>query len=325
MNRYALTIIASFLVPGPEAGDGPVESDAPLALGGLDPIHLVEGREVPGVERFSVTQGRFRYRFADPEHLALFEDTPGRYAIQGEGMCAVMPAVPASAELFLVHEGRIYGFGSPRCLASFRADPGAYLGGRRDVAIPLYEGVELLDFAGPGEVFSWADHGRAFRVYTVAESRDTVISQGFVSVTPQYTFADCPEPDILVIPGGATRIPAGDPAVLAWVRETSGDAEVVLSVCTGSLLLAEAGLLEGLEATTHHDALGRLEEAAPAARVVRGRRFVDNGKVVTSGGVSAGIDASLHVVDRLLGPDAARETAAILEYRRGPEDAESPR
>ena len=306
------------LLTGPawaaHAGDGvPEEEPAPLALGGLDPIHLIEGREVPGLERFNATDGRFRYRFEDAEHLALFEDAPGRYAVQGEGTCAVMPGYPASPELFLVHEGRIFGFGSPRCLASFRDDPESYLEARKNVAILLFEGVELLDFAGPGEVFSRADRGRAFLPYTVAAAAGPVTSQGFVTVTPQYTFDDCPRPDIVIVPGGATRIPASDPAVIDWLRETSAEAEVVLSVCTGSLLLAEAGLLDGLEATTHANSLDRLAEAAPAAEVVRDRRFVDNGKVVTSAGIAAGIDAALHVVGRLLGPEASAETAEVLE------------
>lgn len=190
---------------------------------------------------------------------------------------------------------------------------------RKNVAIFVHEGVELLDFAGPGEVFAAADDGRAYRVYTVAATAAPITSQGFLAVTPRYSFADCPKPDILVIPGGSTGIPLADPATVDWIATTARDAEVVTSVCTGSLLLAKAGLLDGLEATTHWGSIDRLRAAAPKATIRPDRRFVDNGQVVTSAGVSAGIDAALHVVDRLLGREVAARTARYLEYRWEPE------
>lgn len=118
-----------------------------------------------------------------------------------------------------------------------------------------------------------------------------------------YTLEDCPKADVLMAPGGSTRIPLADPAVVEWVKEKSGEAEVVVSVCTGAPLLAKDGLLDGLDATTHKASIEALREAAPKAKVKEGLRFADNGKVVTSAGVSAGIDASLHVVERLLGPE----------------------
>lgn len=291
-----------------------------VVLKGLDPVALLEGREVAGVEEFAASRGPFRYLFASAEHKARFEASPGRFAVQAE-TCAVMPKVPASPDLFLVRDGKIFLFGSPGCLARFRANPTAFLKPMRKVAVLVYDGMELLDFAGPGEVFAAAGQGRAFDVFTVAPAAGPVTSQGFVAIAPRYTLADCPKPDILVIPGGSTRQIAEDPAVIAWIRETAPDAEVVLSVCTGSLLLARAGVLDGLEATTHRSALNDLRRAATGTKVVEGRRFVDNGKVVTSAGVSAGIDVSLHVVGRLLGADAARETAEYMEYRREAGDA----
>ena len=174
--------------------------------------------------------------------------------------------------------------------------------------------MELLDFAGPGEVFAVAGQGRAFNVFTVAATAGPVTSQGFVSVTPQYTLADCPKVDVLVLPGGATRIPLADPSAVEWIRKTTASAEVSLSVCTGAFLLAKTGLLDGLEATTHQSAIDALRQAAPKTKVLEGHRFVDNGKIVTAAGVSAGIDGSLHIVNRLLGKDAASEVARGMEY-----------
>jgi transcriptional regulator GlxA family with amidase domain len=184
----------------------------------------------------------------------------------------------------------------------------------RNVAILVWDDAELLDFAGPGEVFAAAGDFRAFRVYTVAERPAPVLSQGFVTVVPRYTIADCPRPDVVVLPGGGTDAPAASPAFQAWLRDVARTAEVVLSVCTGALVLARAGLLDGLEATTWHGAIDRLRDAAPRTRVRSGCRFVDNGRVVTSAGVSAGIDAALHVVERLGGPAMARDTARYMEY-----------
>lgn len=185
---------------------------------------------------------------------------------------------------------------------------------RRNVAIVLWHDAELLDFAGPGEVFAAAGDFRAFTVYTVAETRDPVLSQGFLTVVPQYTIDDCPAPDIVVLPGGGTEQAARSPRMMAWIERVSGSAEITLSVCTGAMLLARAGLLDGLAATTWHGAIERLRRAAPRTRVHDDRRFVDNGRIVTSAGVSAGIDAALHLVARLHGHAVARETARYMEY-----------
>lgn len=183
----------------------------------------------------------------------------------------------------------------------------------RTVAILLYEGVELLDFAGPGEVFSAAHgpNGHAFRVTTVAAEAGPLRSQGFVTVTPEHTFDDCPAPDILVIPGG--NVP-DDALHVEFVKRCAETSELVLSVCNGAHLAADAGLLAGLEATTHHSALESLARRHPDTRVLTNRRFVDSGKVMTCAGVSAGIDGSLHVLERLLGDEAARNTARYMEY-----------
>jgi transcriptional regulator GlxA family with amidase domain len=193
---------------------------------------------------------------------------------------------------------------------------------RRNVAVFVHAGVELLDCAGPGEVFAAAGRGK-FRVYTVAATKDPIVSQGFLRVTPEFSIDDCPPPDVLVIPGGATNVPLGNDRVVEWIKKSSAKAEITLSVCTGAFLLAKAGLLEGGEATTHWGSIDRLRKAAPTVKVVTGVRFVDRGKVVTAAGVSAGIDASLHVVQKLLGAEAAKQTARYMEYdwKPGPPDA----
>jgi transcriptional regulator GlxA family with amidase domain len=196
-----------------------------------------------------------------------------------------------------------------------RAGTGPSEKARRNVAILLFEGVELLDFAGPGEVFSAAGSGGAFDVFTVGGEAGLITSQGFVTIRPEYTIANSPRPDILVLPGGGVGSVIQDDALMDWIKRSSRDAELVLSVCNGALVLAKAGLLDGLEATTHHGSIAGLRKLAPRTKVHENRRFVDNGKIVTAGGVSAGIDAALHIVERLLGPSTGRMTARYMEYR----------
>jgi transcriptional regulator GlxA family with amidase domain len=188
----------------------------------------------------------------------------------------------------------------------------------RNVAVLLFDDVEVLDFAGPFEVFSVAgrrDGLEPFAVYTVAERAGPVLARGALSVNPRYSFVDCPPPDVLVLPGGfGTRREMHNPALLEWISAAAAPAEVVLSVCTGALLLARAGLLDGLAATTHHSAVELLREHAPATTVHPDERIVDNGKYVVAAGISAGIDAALHVTARLLGPALAAEAARYMEY-----------
>jgi transcriptional regulator GlxA family with amidase domain len=182
----------------------------------------------------------------------------------------------------------------------------------------VFDEVEVLDFCGPFEVFSVANHFAdepAFVVRAVAEKPGPVLTRGGLSVNPHHHLTDGPPPDLLLVPGGmGTRVEMNNPAVIQWIQQAAPTAELVLSVCTGALLLAKAGLLDGLEATTHHAALDLLRQTAPNATVRAGRRVVDNGKVVCSAGVAAGIDLSLHVVARLLGGPAAEQTAKYMEY-----------
>lgn len=188
----------------------------------------------------------------------------------------------------------------------------------RNVAVLIFDDVEVLDFCGPFEVFSVAarsNGAEAFQVYTVAEELRPIVARGGLSVNPHYTLTDCPTPDIVVVPGGyGARREQHNQTVLDWIRNCSQRSELMLSVCTGALLLGRAGVLDGLRATTHHAAFDLLRDAAPQTMIAEGERFIDNGTIVTSAGISAGIDASLHVVARLLGEEHARTTARQMEY-----------
>jgi transcriptional regulator GlxA family with amidase domain len=193
----------------------------------------------------------------------------------------------------------------------------------RNVAILVFDDVEVLDFAGPFEIFSVTglrgDGEPPFNVYTVAEKSGVIAARNKLIVTPHYTIDNCPRPDVIVIPGGfgahrGPRAAMRNPAILDWVRRQHAHTELTLSVCTGALVLATLGLLDGLQSTTHYGSYELLRETAPDTAVMRGVRYVDNGKVITSAGVQAGMDMALHVVARLLGAEAAAETAHYIEY-----------
>jgi transcriptional regulator GlxA family with amidase domain len=191
---------------------------------------------------------------------------------------------------------------------------------KRNAAILIFDDVEVLDFAGPFEVFSVTNELNDYsllNVYTVARNKAPVTARNGLSVNPDYSISEAPPPDILIVPGGSgTRPILGQPDLLSWIQQTSLAAEKTLSVCTGALLLAKVGLLDGLKCTTHHSAFDLLGEIAPGTEVVRKARFVDNGKVITSAGISAGLDMSLYVIEMLYGQKAAQATAEYMEYRR---------
>ena len=189
---------------------------------------------------------------------------------------------------------------------------------KRTLAILLFDEVEVLDFAGPFEVFAVTDElsgHQLFRVVTVAPEQRAIRARNGLSVNPDHSFADCPRPDILIVPGGlGTRTLLNNPAVLNWIKSVNATAEIVASVCTGSIVLGRAGLLDGLQATTHHECFALLREHAPRATVVETARFLDNGRILTAAGISAGIDMSLHLVTRLHGAEVAQKTARYMEY-----------
>ncbi len=200
---------------------------------------------------------------------------------------------------------------------------------RRNVGILIFDHVEVLDFAGPFEVFSRtrlapgaasrrSEETAPFEVFTVAPSHAPVTAVGGLVVVPRYSLATAPRIDLLVVPGGwGTRSLLGDADVIGWIRHAAGQAERVTGVCTGALLLAEAGLLQGRRATTHWAALDELAALGRGVDVVRDRRVVDDG-VVTSAGVSSGMDMAFYMVEALHGREVADETAHYIEYRRNP-------
>ena len=191
---------------------------------------------------------------------------------------------------------------------------------RKNTAIYLFDDVEALDFTGPFEVFSVTDELSEYQrlnVYTVAREEKPIITRNGLSVNPHYSIANAPKPDILIIPGGdGARSVLGQEDVLSWILSSAGTAEKVLSVCSGAIILAKIGLLKGLKATTHHQVFDVLESLAPDTVIIKGQRFVDNGKIITSAGISAGIDMSLHVIEQLFGAEVADATCEYMEYRR---------
>ncbi len=181
-------------------------------------------------------------------------------------------------------------------------------------AIVLFDGVQIIDFAAPYEVFGTAGFG----VVTVSSDGGPVKTEMGLSVTPDFSFADVPDFDLLVVPGGTITGAERDPAMLNFVRERSASSRHVFSICTGSFILAGAGLLDGLQATTYTQSTRRLASRYPAVNVVNDVRWTDNGKFITSAGLASGIDASLHVVARVRGVERARSVAMHLEYDWSP-------
>lgn len=182
------------------------------------------------------------------------------------------------------------------------------------VAIFIFDGVQIIDYAAPYEVFGQA----GFEVFTVAEKPETITTAMGMSVNPRYTFANHPPANILMLPGGGVTRHQENPQVIKWIQDNAKQAEVVLSVCNGAFFLAKAGLLDGLEATTFASLIDGLQAAAPKAKVVADKRFVDNGKIVTSAGLSSGIDGALHVVEKVLGRGWTEVIATNLEYDWNP-------
>lgn len=186
------------------------------------------------------------------------------------------------------------------------------------VGILIYQGVELLNLAGPGEVFA-ATAG--FQVFTVGLNPSPVSSQGFVDVVPTYWINNCPSIDILVLPGGKVGALLAHQHLLCWIRSQSIKARHILSICTGAALLAKAGLLHGRKVTTFHSFFEELQQFDPSAILLPQARLTDNGQIITTAGISAGIDGALHLVARLKGEQVAGQTAAYMEYTGWPAPA----
>jgi transcriptional regulator GlxA family with amidase domain len=189
------------------------------------------------------------------------------------------------------------------------------------LGIYLFDDVEVLDFAGPFEVFSTAErlHRRdhpdgdvLFRVATISESGGPIRARGGLVVQPDYSFQDAPQLDLLLVPGGVVTRELERPVVVEWIR--TRPAQIKASVCTGAFLLGRAGLLEGRRVVTHWEDLEDLKALLPGVRVQGEARWIDEGEVVTSAGISAGLDMSLHLVERLVGLEQAQRTARQMDY-----------
>ncbi|PSR25263.1 MAG: AraC family transcriptional regulator [Sulfobacillus thermosulfidooxidans] len=188
------------------------------------------------------------------------------------------------------------------------------------VGILIFDDVEVLDFAGPFEVFSVAanpvTNQNPFTVKTISENGEMVTARNGLKVYPDFSFDNAPRFDILVIPGGpgARETEIHNVNLIEWIQDRMHDVQIMTSVCTGALLLAKAGILNGKRATTHWGSYDRLESEFPSVLVQRNVKFVDEGAIITSGGISAGINMSLHIVKRLVGSEIAQETARRMEY-----------
>ena len=194
---------------------------------------------------------------------------------------------------------------------------------RKSVAILIFDDVQIIDFTGPWEVLD-----EYFDVFTVSESLRPVITSAGMSVNPKYTIENAPKAEILVIPGGggsrSGRPGVGqqvaNPKMIQWVQEEAKDARYVMSVCNGAFILSKAGLLDGQTATTTAGYIELLRTLTPRAKVVVDQRYVDNGKIITTAGLSSGIDGALHIIDKAFGRGSAQFAALGEEYDWNPDN-----
>jgi putative intracellular protease/amidase len=183
------------------------------------------------------------------------------------------------------------------------------------VAILLFDRVEIIDFAGPWEVFG----GAGYKVFTVAEKLDPVNTVYGQKIVADYTFDNSPKADVLLVPGGGVAGAVANVKLIKWVQDNAKNSTYVMSVCTGAFILAKADLLNGLSATTVRGGIDRLATTFPNIKVVYDKRYVDNGKIITTAGLSSGIDGAFYLVSRMLGKGQAQQTALGLEYKWDPD------
>jgi transcriptional regulator GlxA family with amidase domain len=222
---------------------------------------------------------------------------------------AAIAAVPA-ARVLLGAEDAKNNDSKGSAVSDWRLTPPSK--GRIPVAVLISEGVTVIDFAGPWEVFQDVMIGEhmPFQLFTVSDKIETVTATAGLKLVPDYTFTNVPECKVVVIPAQT-----GSEAMREWLRKISQTADVTMSICTGAFQLAKAGLLAGKSATTHHQFLDRLEKDFPDVKVARGVRFVEGERISTAGGLSSGIDLALRVVERYFGRKVAETTASYMEYQ----------
>lgn len=189
-----------------------------------------------------------------------------------------------------------------------------------NVGIFLFNEVEVLDFAGPFEVFSIAEYQdskeKIFKVSTIAQTKNLIKARNGLKILPDYDFTDVPKLDILIIPGGygAEEIEIHNKEVINWIVKYSEKVEILASVCTGAFLLAKGKLLDGKKATTHWMDIDRLEKEFEKITVERNAKYIDEGSIITSAGISAGINMAFYIISKLTNKEIARNTAKRMEY-----------
>jgi|SRR5579864_750303 len=199
--------------------------------------------------------------------------------------------------------------------------PAPPTGTRKHAAILVFDGVQIIDFTGPWEILD-----SQFDVFTVSEKAAPITTSGGMSLNPAYTIENAPKAEILVVPGGGSShignpgvgLQMANPKVIRWVQAEAKDADYVMSVCNGAFILAQAGLLDGQSATTTAGYIELLKQTAPRTKVVADQRLVDNGKIITTAGLSSGIDGALHIIDRVFGRGQSQFVAVNTEYNWDP-------
>ena len=256
----------------------------------------------------------------------------GTGAIVAAGSLAAMKLQASSPDPITSRSGSLEGFICPPCgqdcdkltfdkpgscpqcgMTLISADPEK--ANVTTVAILLFNSAEIIDFAGPWEVFG----GAGFRVFTVAEKATPIVAVYGQKVTADYTFENCPKADVLLVPGGGVRTEVNNPKLISWIQENAKRATHVISVCTGAFLLAKAGLLDGLTATTVSGGIDGLAKAGNNIKVVYDKRYVDNGKIITTAGLSSGIDGALYLVSKITNKVTAQKVALGIEYNWEPD------
>ncbi|WP_299681998.1 DJ-1/PfpI family protein [uncultured Tenacibaculum sp.] len=190
---------------------------------------------------------------------------------------------------------------------------------KKTVGIFIFDNAEVLDFAGPFEVFSVTselNNFELFNVFTVAKTKEAISAVNGLSVNPKYDFNDCPKVDILILAGGdGTNQAIQDQEIIDWIAKTDQETEITMSICSGSRFLAKIGALDDNQYCTHHLVYGDMEKLVPSGKPVTDKRYVQsNSKTYTSGGISAGIDLSFYIVEKILGKKTVEKTAKYMEY-----------
>lgn len=191
----------------------------------------------------------------------------------------------------------------------------------KNVAIYVYEGVDLLDISAPGELLSIvkiSDENKniidAYNVYLVALDKKDVIGNGFASIKPNYTIYDCPEPDIIIIPGGSIELQLNSYKFLKWLKFSSQNSEIIMGISSGIYALATADLLNGKKATVWNEAIDVFNSSFPEVEIIRNVKFTDSDNIVTAPGSANSIDATLHIIVRTVGHEAANYVANYINY-----------